>query len=46
MFVKQNIKILLAEDAKAMRKIEIHILKSIGYENIIEANDGAEAIEI
>jgi len=46
MTVAKNIKILLVEDAKTMRKIEINILKSIGYENILEANDGAEAVDI
>ncbi len=46
MTVAKNIKILLVEDAKTMRKIEMNILKSIGYENILEANDGAEAVDI
>nr|MBF0223309.1 ABC transporter substrate-binding protein [Desulfobulbaceae bacterium] len=46
MIADKNRKILLVEDAKSMRKIEIRILKSIGYDNIIEANDGAEAVEI
>jgi len=39
-----NMKILLVEDAKSMRKIEMRILSSIGYENILEANDGEEAV--
>ena len=46
MAIDSNIKILLAEDAKSMRKIEISILKSIGYTNILEADDGAQAIDI
>jgi chemotaxis signal transduction protein/CheY-like chemotaxis protein len=41
-----EIKILLAEDAKIMRRIEIKALNELGYSNIIEANDGAEAIEL
>jgi len=41
-----KMKILLVEDAKSMRKIEIRILNSIGYENILEANDGEEAVDL
>ncbi len=39
----QDITILLAEDAKTMRRIEVNILNSLGYKNIIEADDGAHA---
>ncbi|MBT4263208.1 MAG: ABC transporter substrate-binding protein [Deltaproteobacteria bacterium] len=46
MTVAKDIKILLVEDAKSMRKIEVKILRSIGFENILEANDGVEAVEI
>ena len=42
----KNVKILLAEDAKTMRKIEIKILNSLGYTDIIEAEDGLEAKKI
>ena len=42
----ENIKILLAEDALAMRKIEIKLLRSLGFTNVVEANDGNEAIRI
>ena len=41
----EEVKILLAEDAMAMRKIEIKILNSLGFTNIVEANDGAEGIK-
>lgn len=41
----QDIKILLVEDAAVMRKIEIKTLKNLGFEKIIEAVDGNEAIE-
>ena len=41
----QEVKILLAEDAMAMRKIEIKILKSLGFTDVVEANDGGEAIK-
>ncbi|MFW8600998.1 ABC transporter substrate-binding protein [Desulfobacterota bacterium M19] len=39
----QDITILLAEDARTMRRIEVNILNSLGYKNIIEADDGAHA---
>ncbi|HFQ81426.1 MAG TPA: response regulator [Desulfobacterales bacterium] len=39
----EDIKILLAEDAKTMRRIEVNILNSLGYKNIIEADDGIHA---
>ena len=41
-----RVKILLAEDAMAMRKIEIKILAGLGFTNVVEAKDGAEAIRI
>jgi len=39
-----SIKILLVEDAATMRKIERKTLASLGFENVIEAGDGDEAI--
>ncbi len=39
-----KIKILLAEDAKTMRRIELNSLKKIGYINVIEAEDGEVCI--
>ncbi len=38
-------KILLVEDAAVMRKMELKTLKSLGFENIIEAIDGQNAID-
>ena len=38
-------KILLAEDGTTMRKMEVKILQQIGYDNILEAVDGAQAME-
>ena len=38
--------ILLVEDAKVMRTMEKKVLSSLGYENIIEAEDGNFAIDI
>lgn len=45
MAVDPGIKILLVEDAGTMRKMEVRILKQLGYSNIVEAGDGEEAIE-
>jgi chemotaxis signal transduction protein/ABC-type nitrate/sulfonate/bicarbonate transport system substrate-binding protein len=45
MAVDSGIKILLVEDAGTMRKMEVRILNQLGYENIVEAQDGDEAIE-
>jgi len=42
----KDIKILLAEDAKTMRKIEVKSLKKNGYDHVIEAEDGEAAIEL
>lgn len=46
MSVPEDIKILLVEDAVTMRKIEVSTLKSLGFETILEANDGQEAMGI
>ena len=40
----KNTTILLVEDAAVMRKIEVKILKGMGFEKIIEADDGNAAI--
>lgn len=40
-----KVKILLAEDASAMRRIEIKLLNDLGYTNIVEAVDGDAGIE-
>lgn len=45
MQIDQKMKIILAEDGTTMRKMELKILQQIGYENIIEAVDGAQAME-
>ncbi len=37
-------KILIADDSSFMRKIVINLLKKLGYEEIIEANNGEEAV--
>lgn len=45
MSVNQDIRILLVEDAAVMRKMELKSLQALGFENVIEAGDGREAIE-
>lgn len=38
-------KFLVVDDSLTMRRIFVNVLKSIGYENIIEAADGKEALQ-
>ncbi len=38
-------KILLVDDSNTMRRIQKNTLKQIGYDNVIEAGDGVEALE-
>jgi chemotaxis signal transduction protein/ABC-type nitrate/sulfonate/bicarbonate transport system substrate-binding protein len=45
MAVDPGIKILLAEDAGTMRKMEVRILNQLGFKNIVEATDGNDALE-
>ncbi|MDA8125037.1 MAG: chemotaxis protein CheW [Deltaproteobacteria bacterium] len=45
MQIDPKMKIVLAEDGNTMRKMELKILQQLGYENIIEAVDGAAAME-
>ncbi len=45
-FDPKNVQILLVEDTAVMRKIEIKTLKTLGFDGIIEAVDGDEAIGI
>ena len=42
--IPKALKILLVEDALVMRKIELKALKSLGFEDVLEAGDGDEAI--
>ncbi len=41
-----SIKVLVADDFATMRKIVRNILKQIGFEDIIEAEDGAVALQL
>ncbi len=42
----EQMKLLLVEDQASMRKIEIKILKGLGFAHIIEAEDGNVAIDL
>ncbi|MCK5145724.1 chemotaxis protein CheW [bacterium] len=44
MSVDKAIRILMVEDAAVMRRMEVMTLNSLGFQNIIEAGDGDEAI--
>ncbi|QTA83713.1 Two component system response regulator/histidine kinase, CheW domain-containing [Desulfonema limicola] len=41
----KKIKIILAEDSSPVRKLEVLALKKLGFENIIEAENGDDAVE-
>ncbi|ADH85363.1 chemotaxis protein CheW [Desulfurivibrio alkaliphilus] len=45
MTVASKLRILLAEDARAMRKMEVKILAEAGYPEVIQVNDGQEAVD-
>jgi two-component system, chemotaxis family, chemotaxis protein CheY len=42
----KHIKILVVDDFATMRKVIRNLLKQVGYENIIEADDGSNALKI
>ncbi|WP_367278861.1 chemotaxis response regulator CheY [Desulfobacula sp.] len=42
----KNIKILLVDDFATMRKVIKNLLKQSGYNNIVEAEDGVEALKV
>jgi len=42
----KNIKILIVDDFATMRKVIRNILKQIGFENIVEAEDGVAALKV
>ena len=44
--IDMNMKVLVVDDFATMRKIVRNILKQIGFSNIVEADDGANALEI
>jgi len=44
--INLNMKVLIVDDFATMRKIVRNILKQIGFTNIVEADDGANALSI
>ncbi len=44
--IQPKIRILTVDDFPTMRKIIRNLLKQIGYENVIEADDGATAKQV
>lgn len=46
MAVDKSIKILLVEDSKITRKMECKVLNDLGFNNIIEADDGEHALSL
>jgi len=42
----QNMKILTVDDFSTMRRIIRNMLRQLGYNNIVEAEDGAEALRL
>ena len=46
MSIPEDIKIIIAEDAVTMRKIEVNTLNKIGFNNVLQAGDGKEAIAL
>jgi two-component system chemotaxis response regulator CheY len=42
----QNMKILTVDDFSTMRRIIRNILRQLGYNNIVEADDGTTALEV
>ncbi|WBQ10062.1 response regulator [Hyphomonadaceae bacterium ML37] len=46
MAVEMNMPILVVDDYKTMVRIIRNLLKQIGFENVDEASDGAEAFEM
>jgi two-component system chemotaxis response regulator CheY len=42
----QNMKILTVDDFSTMRRIIRNMLRQLGYNNIVEAEDGAEALSL
>ncbi len=45
MTVGPEIRVLLVEDSGTTRKMEIKILNQVGFKNIVEADDGEDAIQ-
>lgn len=46
MSINKDIKILVVDDFATMRKVIKNLLKNAGYNNIVEAEDGADALRV
>jgi two-component system chemotaxis response regulator CheY len=46
MDVNKNLKILIVDDFATMRKVIRNLLKQGGFENVVEAEDGAAALKV
>lgn len=46
MAVDKNLPILIVDDYKTMLRIVRNLLKQVGFENVDEANDGSEALNM
>jgi len=44
--MQKDIKILIVDDFATMRKVIRNLLKQVGYENILEAEDGVSALRV
>ena len=44
--LKQDAKILIADDSKIVRLAMTRMLQSLGYHNVVEATDGAQAVDL
>ena len=44
--INLNMKVLVVDDFATMRKIVRNILKQIGFTNIVEADDGVNALQV
>ncbi len=42
---EKNIKVLIVDDFSTMRKVVRNLLKQVGYEDIVEAEDGVMALK-
>jgi len=46
MSLDKNMNILVVDDFSTMRRIVSNVLRQLGFENIVEAEDGAKALQI
>ncbi|MDX9820597.1 MAG: response regulator [Syntrophales bacterium] len=44
--MQKDMKILIVDDFATMRKVIRNLLKQVGYENILEAEDGVSALRV